>query len=67
MEVVVIYLWIGQRAGLSGFSFNNIPGVLQARNFLQGVPLGDGDPRSGGFLSRIGKGIYWTIYRTKKV
>jgi len=46
-----------QRAGLSGFSFNNIPGVLQARNFLQGVPLGDGDPRSGGFLSRIGKGI----------
>jgi hypothetical protein len=48
-----------QRAGsgLTGFSFNNIPGVLQARNFLQGVPLGDGDPRSGGFLSRIGKGI----------
>jgi hypothetical protein len=46
-----------QRAGLSGFSFNNIPGVLKARNFLQGVPLGDGDPRSGGFLSRIGKGI----------
>jgi len=46
-----------QRAGLSGFSFNNIPGVLQARNFLQGVPLGDGDPRSGGFLSRIGKGF----------
>ena len=49
--------FFGQRAGLSGFSFNNIPGVLQARNFLQGVPLGDGDPRSGGFLSRIGKGI----------
>jgi len=49
-----------QRAGFNpvgGFSFNNIPGVLQARNFLQGVPLGDGDPRSGGFLSRIGKGI----------
>jgi hypothetical protein len=48
-----------QRAGsgLTGFSFNNIPGVLKARNFLQGVPLGDGDPRSGGFLSRIGKGI----------
>jgi len=43
-----------QRAGLSGFSFNNIPGVLQARNFLQGVPLGDGDPRSGGILSKIG-------------
>jgi hypothetical protein len=43
-----------QRAGLSGFSFNNIPGVLKARNFLQGVPLGDGDPRSGGILSKIG-------------
>jgi hypothetical protein len=45
-----------QRAGsgLTGFSFNNIPGVLQARNFLQGVPLGDGDPRSGGILSKIG-------------
>jgi hypothetical protein len=45
-----------QRAGsgLTGFSFNNIPGVLKARNFLQGVPLGDGDPRSGGILSKIG-------------
>jgi hypothetical protein len=51
-----------QRAGLSGFSFNNIPGVLKARNFLQGVPLGDGDPRSGGILSRIGKECYLNIW-----
>jgi hypothetical protein len=26
---------------------HNMPGVLQAGNFLQGVPLGDWDPRSG--------------------
>ena len=49
--------FFGQRAGLTGFDFNSIPGVLQARNFLQGVPMGDFDSRSGGILSRIGKGI----------
>jgi hypothetical protein len=41
MQVVVIYLDYKELV-LTGFSFNNIPGVLEARNFLQGVPLGDG-------------------------
>jgi hypothetical protein len=46
-----------QRAGMSGFSFGNIPGVLKAKEFLQGVPMGDFGDRTGGILSTLGKGI----------
>ena len=44
-----------QRAGMSGFSFGNIPGVLQARQLFQGTPMGEYDPRSGGVLSKFFK------------
>ena len=42
-----------QRAGMSGFDFRNIPGVLKAKEFLMGTPAYDFDGRTGGILSKI--------------
>ena len=44
--------------GLGGFSFNQIPGFLKAKNFVLGAPMGDfGTARGPNMLSRFGKAL----------